>query len=136
MQIAIFCIYMKINWIILIISFLGLSAFNFITTFDGNNPSVKIRTQITDDTNDSSEIIKFTVEICSAENLESFQIFPKFSEANESADLQYRFASNTKQASVVYYYTVPKNTTQVELSFKFMLEDKAGVHNKIKKIQI
>jgi hypothetical protein len=120
---------MRINWIILLIAFLGLTAFNLTTTFDSGNPSVKVSADQNFISQQSGDIIKFTVEICSAENLESFKIEPDFL-GEENTALKYHFNSNSKQASVIYFYTIPTDFDKREINFSFSLEDNSGIFNK------
>jgi hypothetical protein len=126
---------MRINWIILLTLFLGLTAFNLTTTFEPGNPSVKVSTEKDFISQQSGDIIKFSVEICSAENLESFNIEPDFL-GEENTALKYHFNSNTKQASVIYFYTIPTGSEKREINFTFSLEDNSGIFNKSQKIRI
>ncbi|MEA2042647.1 MAG: hypothetical protein U9N85_08865 [Bacteroidota bacterium] len=113
---------MKISWLILIVLFFGLTAFNLNVTFDGNNPSVKVDIYTISNPLAEEDVIRFSIRLCSADNLENFSIVPFVQDKNNSA-LHYSFNHNVKQASINYFYTVSKNTTQKKIKFSFILED-------------
>lgn len=126
---------MKISWLIILILFLALSAFNISSTFDGNNPSVKISMEDGEREYRAGEIIRFSIRICSADNLESFVINPELLN-DENSNLKYSFNSNTKQASINYFYTVPKDISGRDIRFSFKLKDNSNEINKVMQIRI
>lgn len=88
-----------------------------------NNPSVKITVEENSVTK-AGDVIVFSVKLCSADNLKTFSIVPDLKGQNEDSELRYIFNSNTKYATVNYYYVVPENYTEVdELKFSFKLQD-------------
>ena len=126
---------MKISWLIILISFIGLTAFNLNDTFDGNNPSVKIDFESEQNSFSKGDIVRISIRLCSAENLESFSVEPDFL-GNENSSLKYSFNNNTKQASINYFYTVPENIKNKKISFTFILKDNNNITEKTKSIKI
>lgn len=127
---------MKYNSLILLLIFVGLTAFNISDTFEMSNPSVKIISEESDITK-AGDVIIFSVKLCSADNLKSFSIIPSIKGENDDSELKYIFNGNTKHATVNYYYVVPQNYKEYNnLKFEFSLQDskKKVVENKIIKI--
>ena len=114
---------MKFSNLVILIIFVSLSAFKINDTFEMNNPSVKIISEEID-IKQAGDIIVFSVKLCSADNLKIFSITPSLKGQNEDSELKYIFNSNTKHATINYYYVVPENfKDNEELQFSFYLED-------------
>ncbi len=126
---------MKTKWLIILILFIGLSAFNFMDTFDSNNPSVKIFIEDGDRSYKSGETIRFSIKVCSAYNLKTFMVNSDH-ENDKNSKLLYRFDHNTKQALINYFYTVPADMQTKNIQFKFKLRDNNKETEKMKKVSI
>lgn len=113
---------MRFSWLILCIIFVILSAFNYSDSFELQNPSVKI---ISEEINYSpGEVIFFSVRLCSTNNLQNFKVIPDTPGLNEDFELDYDFKGNIKQATVNYFYAIPKNVKDLKkIKFKFILQD-------------
>ncbi len=125
---------MKFSWLILCIVFVVLSAFNYSDAFELNNPSVKI---ISEEINTDSpgDVIVFSVRLCSTNNLQSFTVTPDIPGLNDDFELNYDFSENIKQATVNYFYAVPKNVKELKkIKFKFVLQDSNNNITKVKEI--
>jgi len=123
--------YMKINKLVILIIFIGLTGFNLSSTFDFNNPSITISSESIEETG-TGTVVVFSVSLCSSESLEKFKITPTVKGLNSDSDLTYIFNRSTKQASVNYYYSVPEGTKDIG----FTLELKDAVNETIVKKSI
>ncbi len=125
---------MKINKLIIIVLFIGLSGFNLSTAFDFRNPSVTIRSESIEETN-TGKVIVFSVSLCSSENLESFKITPDVAGVNSDSNLQYIFNGSTRQASVNYYFSVPEDLETVNFTLELKDAQKKTVKQKSVKLK-
>lgn len=106
---------MKINRLIILILFVGLTGFNLGTTFDFHSPSITVSDQVIEQTN-TGKVVILSLSLCSSENLESFSIKPDKAGLNNDSDLEFIFNNNSKQASVNYYYSVPEDVKELKLN--------------------
>ena len=126
---------MKISWLIILFSFIGLTAFNLNDTFDGNNPSVKVDFESDRNHFEKGEIVRISIRVCSADNLESFSVDPELL-GDDNSSLKYSFNNNTKQAFINYFYTVPENIQRDKINFTFILKDNNNQTIKTEQIKI
>jgi cytochrome c-type biogenesis protein CcmE len=115
---------MKLNGLAIIISFVSLTAFNLINTFDFNNPSIKIVSEKKTESK-PGETIVYSLMLCSPENLVNFSVTPSIKGSNDDSELKFDFDENTKQASLNYFYVVPDNVQEKkQIEINFLLRDK------------
>ena len=125
---------MKYKAVIILIVFVGVSAFNITKTFEFNNPSVKIE-YINGEKLSKGDVAVFSIKLCSVENLKSFKVIPEIPGQNEDSELFFDFDENTKQATLNYIYIVPELLKE-KMSFTFILKDKKSVTEKIENLII
>ncbi len=102
-----------------------------------NNPSVKIIYEKFETNKRSGDIIVFSVKLCSSNYLQTFSILPDIPGLNEDSELKYIFNGKSKQATVNYFYIVPKNIDNIKkISFEFVLQDSNNKIIKEKNISI
>lgn len=117
----------KVKQIIVILIFVGLTAFNISGTFELNNPSMKINEE---DVNikQVGDMVIYTISLCSSNNLKSFSVSPSVSGLNTDSQLKYVFNGTTKHATINYFYAVPKNYKELKkIKFNFELQDSRSV---------
>ena len=127
---------MKLNWLVIIIFFVILSAFNIKSTFEFSNSSVRI---LSEEVNVSKkgDVIVFSLSLSSANNLQSFSVTPDIVGLNPDSELKYTFNNSTKQATVNYFYAIPENLDKnQEITFKFTLQDSKKTYISEKNVKL
>jgi len=114
---------MKLNILIISLFFIILSAFTFQNSFNINAPSIKIETN--NNVYKSGEIVYFTINICSSEYLEYFEVTPEIIGSNNDSKVNFNFNQETKAATINYFYVIPENLRDIEkINISFIIRDK------------
>jgi hypothetical protein len=114
---------MKTNIAVIIFLFIILSAFSLNNTFNINAPSMKIDTR--DVIYEAGEIVYFTINICSSDYLEYFEVSPDIIGCNNDSKVNLNFNNETKAATINYFYVIPENLKDVnKINISFIIRDK------------
>jgi len=123
---------MKINWLIILVFFILLSAFNLRNSFDFKSPSIKIETK--DAVYKAGDVVFFTINICATEYIDSFKITPEVIGKNKDSEVIYNFDFNTKTVTISYFYVIPEITQISSINIIFLVNDKSNDNLVVKKI--
>jgi len=116
---------------------IGISVFNLNETFDDNgSSSLKIYTE-NDNSAKPGEIIYFTANLCSVENLDNFNVETSQPSANGEENFSFSFNERTTSAAVNYYYIVSENAKiGSEITITFYLNTGKTITKKQEVIKI
>ena len=127
---------MKTKWLLLLIITIVFSLFNYSGTIKFQTPSIQIHR--TGKNFMPGEIVFYSVNINSNEYLKNLRIVPSIDGDNKDANYNYKFNVNTKQATINYFYAIPKELkkdTKI-INLKFILTDKNKTKVVTKQIKI
>ena len=127
---------MNTKWLLLLIISAVFSAFNYSGTIKFQTPSIQIHQ--TGNNFQSGEIVFYSININSNEYLKNLKIEPSIAGENKDANYNFNFKVNTKQASINYFYAIPKELKEETktIQLKFILSDETKTKTVTKQIII
>jgi len=127
---------MKIKWLLLLIFFVTISAFNLKSSLDFNSLSINIENN--NKIYKPNDVVFYTINICSNENIENFEVVPEIIGKNQDSKVDYNFNFKTKTVTINYFYVIPddlKNVTSIKIFFSVKNKSKEKIIEKIIKLQ-
>lgn len=114
---------MRTNLAFILLLFILLSAFTFNSPLNLDAPSMKIETK--DKYYKPGEIVYYTINLCSSEYLEYFEVLPEIVGCNKDSKVNLCFDRESKVATINYFYVIPENLKDVEeINISFIIRDK------------
>ena len=125
----------KTKWFLMLSLSVIFSAFNYSEPLNFHTLTIQILA--TKDNYNAGEIVFFTININSNEYIEKFEIEPSIKGANDDAIKKFNFDIDTKQATINYFYAIPKDIKKNKtIIFTFNITDKATTETIEKQIRI
>lgn len=124
---------MKIKLVVILLLFIVLCAFSLNNSLEVNAPTMKI--DMTDKIYQPGDIVYYTINICSVDYLDYFEVTPEILGCNNDSHVNFNFENETKAATINYFYVIPENLKDVEnIEISFLIRD--GNNEKILKKEI
>jgi len=117
---------MKTNWLVILFVFISTSAFNLGSSFHFNSSSLELDLKRVEKSKNAT-ILVYSVTLNSAEKIKRLIITPNISGENVDSNVNFAFDENTHQATLYYFYVVPKHLNtfdNLEISFELETETK------------
>jgi len=121
---------MKTNWLI-ILSLLLLTAaakIKEVLPFDSASITIKDVNVIE---SYSGKLLCYTINLYSPSQIKDFVAIPNIDGANSDSKTKFEFDCHTRRATVVYYYAMPQESDQKEISIKFCLNNDENLSDNI-----
>ena len=113
---------MKANWLIIVSIVLLASAVKIRENMSFDNPAITIK-DVNVIESYTGKLLCYTINLYSPSQIKDFVAIPSIDGANGDSKTTFEFNSHTRRATIVYYYALPQETDQKDVSFKFCLNN-------------